>query len=234
MSENNINWLEKYIQQRIDTGEEGFWVSRNTNSSDSSEAIEKLERLRGEAEICRSCRLGHSRLNSCFGGGSVNSGLMFIGEGPGYNEDHEGKVFIGRAGRLLDKIIESTLGLARADVYVTNIVKCHPMKDPSDPEKRGNDRPPEKDELSACINKFLYRQIELIRPAVIVTLGGPATKTILDEEKGITKLRGRPRVISFGNHLIEVIPTYHPAYLLRSPNKKKEFLEDMKLVRSRF
>ena len=212
--------LKLFLKQRIDAGESGVWTE------------EEIERLRSQAQNCTCCSLGLTRLNACFGDGNHSARLMFIGEGPGFDEDHRGEVFIGRAGKLLTKIIESAIGVRRNDVYITNIVKCHPMKDPSDPEKRGNDRPPTRDELSACINRFLYKQIQAVSPEVIVTLGGPATKTILKTDQGITALRGKPVNMVFGKHTALVIPTYHPAYLLRNPSKKRETFEDTKLIRS--
>ncbi|NLB35145.1 MAG: uracil-DNA glycosylase [Elusimicrobia bacterium] len=234
MSERIKKNLIKYLEQREATGEKGFWYGPEEKSSSTSEdrAI-LLDDLRKKAEECRACPLGEFRLNACFGDGAYDSKLMFIGERAGDHVDHDGRVFIGRARKLLDKIIETTLGLKRSEVYVTNIVKCHPMKDPTDPDKRGNDRPPTEEELQVCINKFLFKEISIIRPKVIVTLGAPAGRTILNESRGITKFRGILRKVNFGGHEAEVIPTFHPAYLLRSPSKKREVQIDMELVKSR-
>ncbi len=231
MRDSSDELIKRYINQRIESGEPGVWYDKDPGESCSSPVAE-LESLRGELRECRACPLGETRLNPCFGNGSFSAGIMFIGEGPGFEEDHRGEVFVGRAGKLLDRIIDTMLGMSREDVFITNIVKCHPMKDPSDPEKRGNDRPPAPEELSVCIERFLYRQIELIRPGVIVTLGAPASKTILGSGEGITSLRGKPRRMSFKSHQAIVVPTYHPAYLLRSPSKKRDVFEDFKLIRS--
>ena len=184
-----------------------------------------FDSLREMVKNCRRCALGKSRLNAVFGSGSPKAKLMFIGEGPGFDEDHKGEPFIGRAGQLLTKIIEA-IGLKREDTYIANIVKCHPMINPSDPETRGNDRPPSPEEM-ACCQPYLDRQIELIGPTVICTLGNSSARTILSTETGISKLRGR--FVEYKG--IKLMPTYHPAALLRNPSLKKDVWEDMKLVR---
>jgi DNA polymerase len=193
--------------------------------------LSRFNVLEEEVKGCRKCPLGSVRINACFGNGNVESKIMFIGEGPGYEEDHKGMVFIGRAGKLLEKIIETTLGLKRSEVYITNIVKCHPMKDPSDPEKRGNDRAPVPAEVKACF-PYLIEQINLIKPKVIVTLGSPASKTMLDTDKGITSIRGKIFDVKYGDLEAKLVPTYHPAYLLRNPPKKSEMYEDTKVIKS--
>ncbi|MBN1822801.1 MAG: uracil-DNA glycosylase [Endomicrobiales bacterium] len=185
-----------------------------------------LDELKAKMRGCVKCRLGKSRLNLVFGTGDPKAGLMFVGEGPGFDEDHRGEPFVGRAGQLLTKIIES-IGLTREKVYIANIVKCHPMIDPSDPEKRGNDRPPAPDEAEACL-PFLEKQIELINPKIICTLGNSAAKWLLGMELGITKIRGK--FYEYKNTML--MPTYHPAALLRNPSLKKDVWEDMKKIRS--
>jgi len=156
--------------------------------------------------------------------------VIFVGEGPGYEEDHRGEPFVGKAGQLLDKILEA-IGLSRKTVYIANIVKCHPMKDPSDPEKRGNDRPPAPEEMQACCG-FLDEQLRLIRPSFIVTLGASAAKKMLGTEEGITRIRGR-----WGEYrvpdgpVIPLLPTFHPAALLRNPALKRDVWTDMKELR---
>jgi DNA polymerase len=185
---------------------------------------EKLELLKKEVKKCRKCGLGEKRLNAVFGEGSADADLMFVGEGPGFEEDHKGIPFIGRAGQLLTKIIEA-MGFNRETVYIANIVKCHPMIDPSDPEKRANDRPPTPDESGIC-KQYLDEQIKTIAPKVIVTLGSPSSKTLLNSIETITALRGNFRDYN-GTKLM---PTYHPAALLRNPNLKKFVWEDMKKV----
>jgi DNA polymerase len=161
-----------------------------------------------------------------FGTGNPKAELLFIGEGPGFDEDHKGEPFVGRAGQLLTKIIES-IGLKREEVYIANIVKCHPVIDPTDPEKRGNDRPPTPEEISSCLH-FLEEQIELIKPKVICVLGNSAARTLLATEEGISKLRGVFREYRG----FKLMPTYHPAALLRNPSLKKDVWEDMKLIRA--
>ncbi|MCB4791090.1 MAG: uracil-DNA glycosylase [Elusimicrobia bacterium] len=175
---------------------------------------------------CKKCPLGETRLNFVFGVGNPNAKLMFIGEGPGFDEDHQGVPFVGKAGQLLTKIIEA-MGFNRNDVYICNIVKCHPMIDSGDPEKRGNDRPPGLEEINSCIG-YLEKQIEIIRPDCICVLGNVAAKALLKTETGISKLRG-----TFCEYNgIKVMPTYHPAALLRTPSLKKDVWEDMKKVRN--
>ncbi|MDO9513543.1 MAG: uracil-DNA glycosylase, partial [Elusimicrobiota bacterium] len=177
--------------------------------------------------------LGKSRLHFVFGEGSPKARLMFIGEGPGFTEDHTGRPFIGRSGNLLTKIITEGMKLKREDVYITNIVKCHPMKDPSDPEKHGNDRPPSPDEVEKCM-PILLRQIDAIRPDVICTLGAPAAKIMLNRKDGISSVRGKIFDISplpeEPHYRVKLVPTFHPAYLLRNPPAKKTAWEDIKVV----
>lgn len=194
-----------------------------------------MDVLAQQVSKCRKCGLGHARLNAVFGVGSPKARVVFVGEGPGFQEDHQGEPFVGRSGQLLDKILETVLGLKRSDVYIANIVKCHPMKNPETPEAHGNDRPPTPEEISAC-RPYLDEQLRAIRPACIVTLGSVATKVLLGTDKGISTVRGRSYdypVELFGpGHPIKVIPTYHPAALLRNPNLKRDTWEDMKLLKS--
>ncbi len=190
----------------------------------NEKSADKLEALREETGKCRKCPLGKSRLNCVFGVGSPDADLIFVGEGPGYDEDHKGEPFIGRAGQLLTKIIEA-MGFTRETVYIANIVKCHPMKDPSDPEKRANDRPPTPEEMNAC-QPYLDMQFEIIKPKIIVTLGASSTKGLLKTEESISVIRGQVREYNG----IKLMPTYHPAALLRNPNLKKFVWDDMKRV----
>ena len=179
---------------------------------------ETLDDIRRDLGDCRRCKLWSTRTNLVFGEGDPNAALMFVGEGPGADEDASGRPFIGRAGQLLTKMIEA-IDMKREDVFIANVVKSRP------PENRA----PEKDESDACI-PFLFRQINAIRPKLIVALGNPAMQSLLNTKEGITRMRGKladyPRIDG-----IKVIPTFHPAYLLRSPDKKKEAWEDMKRVR---
>ncbi|MGC8729403.1 MAG: uracil-DNA glycosylase [Elusimicrobiales bacterium] len=193
---------------------------------------ESLEILRKKVSDCRKCKLGFSRNNAVFGVGNPYSSVMFVGEGPGWDEDHKGEPFVGRAGQLLDKILLS-IELDRTKVYIANIVKCHPMINPETPEARGNDRPPSEEEISAC-RFYIEEQIRIIKPKCIVTLGNTATRFILNEKTGVSKLRGKFYDIPqnfFFDFEIKVLPTYHPAALLRNPSLKKETWEDMKMLR---
>jgi DNA polymerase len=166
---------------------------------------------------CQRCKL-HTlgRKQVVFGVGNANADLMFVGEAPGGDEDEQGEPFVGRAGQLLTKIIEA-IGLKRDDVYIANIIKCRPP---------GN-RNPEPDEVEQC-EPFLFRQVEAVKPKVIVALGKFASQSLLRTTEPITRLRGR----SFNYRGATLIPTFHPAYLLRNPGSKREVWEDMKKVRA--
>ena len=164
---------------------------------------------------CPRCKLSGTRTNIVFGQGNPRAELMFVGEAPGREEDEQGLAFVGRAGQLLTKIIEA-MGRKRDDVFICNVLKCRP------PDNRN----PERDEVDAC-RPFLEEQIRLISPRAIVTLGTFAAQAILETDEPIGRLRGRWRE----KNGIRVMPTYHPAFLLRSPDRKKDVWEDMKLVR---
>jgi DNA polymerase len=166
---------------------------------------------------CRRCRLCEKRTNIVFGAGSPEARLMFVGEGPGHDEDLKGVPFVGRAGQLLTDII-GAMKLSREQVYIANVVKCRP------PENRT----PQPDEIEAC-RGFLERQIEIIAPSVIVCLGAVAVSALLGASGGITKIRGTFREFRG----TPVMPTFHPAYLLRSPDKKREVWQDMQQVMRR-
>lgn len=200
----------------------------------ASSIEEELGRIAAEVAACRKCPLGISRIKTVFGTGNPHSRVVFIGEGPGYEEDRRGEPFVGRAGQLLDKIL-AAMKLSRKDVYITNMVKCHPMINPSAPEARGNDRPPGPEEISAC-KPYLDRQLELINPAFIVALGSVAARSLLNSRLGIGALRGKwheypPGLLGEGK-TIRLIPTYHPAALLRNPDLKRDTWEDMKMLLS--
>lgn len=174
-----------------------------------------LEAIREDIGDCHRCKLHEHRRNIVFGEGNPQASLAFVGEGPGAEEDATGRPFVGRAGQLLDKII-GAIGLRREDVYIANIVKCRPPLN----------RTPERDEVETC-EPFLFRQLMLIRPRVIVALGSPAFQCLLKTKDSITRARGEWREWNG----IKVMPTFHPAFLLRSPDKKREVWEDMKKVR---
>jgi uracil-DNA glycosylase len=179
--------------------------------------FQSLEDLASFAAGCPRCKLSSTRTHIVMGQGNPHADLLFIGEAPGADEDAKGLAFVGRAGQLLTKIIEA-INLKREDVFIANILKCRP------PENRN----PEADEVEAC-RPYLSEQIRLICPKVIVTLGTFATQAILQTDLSIGRLRGRFHRMGE----IDVMPTYHPAYLLRSPERKRDVWEDMKLVRER-
>lgn len=173
-----------------------------------------LEAVRQEALSCRRCELSKTRTNVVFGSGNPDANILFIGEAPGYNEDVQGLPFVGDAGRLLDKILHA-MGLSRSEVYIANILKCRPP---------GN-RNPNPEEIMSCY-PYLLRQIDSIKPKVIVALGYVAAKTLLKTKRAMGQLRGN--FYDFRNTV--VLPTYHPAYLLRNPADKKKVWEDMQRV----
>jgi uracil-DNA glycosylase len=180
----------------------------------SPSRIITLEEVRKELGDCKRCKLHRTRRTIVFGEGNEKATLMFIGEGPGYDEDVQGRPFVGKAGQLLTKIIES-INLKREEVYIANIVKCRP------PQNRN----PEPDEIQSC-TPFLMKQIHVIQPRIICALGTFAAQTLLKTDTKISQLRGK----LFDLEGITVIPTYHPAFLLRNPERKREVWEDMKKI----
>ena len=176
---------------------------------------ETLDQIRQDLGDCRRCKLAPTRKTIVFGEGNPHADLVFIGEGPGADEDEQGLPFVGRAGKLLNRMMEA-VGLKRQDVYICNIVKCRPP---------GN-RTPEKDEVDAC-SPFLYRQIETINPRLICCLGAPAVRTVLGIKEGITKIRGK--FYNFGS--AKALATVHPAYVLRNPREEKILREDFEKIR---
>ena len=176
---------------------------------------ETLEQIRQDLGDCRRCKLAPTRKTIVFGDGNPHAELVFIGEGPGADEDEQGLPFVGRAGKLLNRMMQ-TVGLKREDVYICNVVKCRPP---------GN-RTPEKDEVDAC-SPFLYRQIEAIKPRLICCLGAPAVRTVLGIKEGITKIRGQ--FYNFGS--TKALATVHPAYVLRNPREEKILREDFEKIR---
>jgi len=175
---------------------------------------ETLKEIRSDLGDCQRCRLAGHRKNIVFGSGSPQAKLVFVGEGPGFEEDRQGEPFVGPAGQLLTKIIEA-IKLTRKQAYICNIVKCRPP---------GN-RNPETDEINTCF-AFLERQIAAIQPDYICALGAVAAQTLLNTAEPISQLRGRIHHYKG----IKVIATYHPAYLLRNPEKKRDVWEDMKML----
>ena len=177
---------------------------------------DSLERTRQDIGDCTRCKLHKSRTNIVFGVGNPKAELVFVGEGPGHDEDVQGEPFVGRAGKLLTQMIEA-MGLRRQDVYICNVVKCRP------PENRL----PERDEITTC-SPFLVRQLAVIQPKVICCLGACSAQTLLDTNQGISRFRGE----WFDYRGAKLIATYHPAYLLRNPNAKGEVWKDLQKVMS--
>jgi DNA polymerase len=174
----------------------------------------ELAAVRDRLGDCTRCKLAGGRTKLVFGVGNPHAGLMFVGEGPGADEDAQGEPFVGKAGQLLTKMIEA-MGFRRDEVYIANVVKCRPP---------GN-RDPEPDEIAAC-EPFLKEQIAAVRPKVIVALGRFAVQTLLRDATPITRQRGRWREYDS----VKLMPTFHPAYLLRNPPEKKKAWEDLQLV----
>ena len=174
-----------------------------------------LQELRDVLGDCTRCKLSQGRGRIVYGVGRADADIMFIGEGPGEDEDRAGEPFVGRAGQLLTDIITKGMRLRREDVYIANVVKCRPPRN----------RDPEPDEVAAC-EPFLIRQIELVRPRAIIALGRAAAQTLLRSNEAISRLRGRWH----DYHGIRLMPTFHPAYLLRNPGDKRLVWEDIKSV----
>ncbi len=204
--------------------------SRPTASLNPIATAEKSERLRilddTQVKSCRKCVLCQERTKTVFGQGSPDARLMFVGEGPGYDEDKQGLAFVGKAGQLLTKMI-GAMGLTRDEVYICNVVKCRPP---------GN-RTPNADEILACL-PYLREQVETIQPELIVALGAPASKTLLNTAESISRLRGNFHEYFLSGTTgvgpsIPVMPTFHPAYLLRSPDEKRKAWDDLQQVMQR-
>ena len=187
-----------------------------------AEKTAELENIAEQVNRCRKCELGSLRTNTVPGEGNPNARIMFVGEAPGADEDAQGRPFVGRAGQLLDKIIESC-GLKRSDVFIGNILKCRPP----------DNRDPRADEIICCL-PYLQRQIEIIDPEIIVALGAHAAKTLLNTTNSIGQLRGQfhEYIAGIGKPPVKLMATYHPAYLLRnySQENRRKVWEDMKKV----
>jgi DNA polymerase len=178
-------------------------------------AQETLDEIQKDLGDCQRCKLAPTRKKIVFGQGDPHAALVFIGEGPGADEDEQGLPFVGRAGKLLNRMIQS-IDMKREEVYICNIVKCRPPMN----------RTPEKDEVDAC-SPFLFRQIQAIQPKLICCLGSPAMKTLLGIKEGITRVRGQ--IFDFAS--TKVLVAYHPAYILRNPREEKVLREDFEKIR---
>ncbi|MCL4558268.1 MAG: uracil-DNA glycosylase [Deltaproteobacteria bacterium] len=218
----HIESLVEYVRYLKELGYEGFPAPPVPTTTESGHVGLQgtrdlsLENIRLAVSDCSRCRLGETRTNTVPGEGCHSASLMFIGEAPGYDEDREGRPFVGRAGRLLTDII-GAMGMRREDVFIANVVKCRPP---------GN-REPGEDEIRAC-SPYLFSQIDVIKPRIIVTLGRYSTATMLGlpPQMRISDMRGR----FFHYKGIKVMPTFHPAYLLRNEKDKRLVWDDMKLV----
>jgi len=206
--------LEDWLRFQRRLGWTGTPAARETQAAAQPQETGRaltLKAIREELGDCKRCKLAHGRTHIVFGDGSPRAALMFIGEGPGAEEDLQGLPFVGAAGQLLNNLL-SKLGLRREEVYIANVIKCRPP---------GN-RNPEADETGQCL-PFLLKQIEAIKPRVIVTLGRVATEALLGTQAPITRLRGQWQ--KYGK--IKVMPTFHPSYLLRFPRERHKTWEDM-------
>jgi uracil-DNA glycosylase len=214
--------LAEHLRFAAELGVPGFsrapaWKRPATaQEREGGSPAEALAAVRADIGDCTRCKLhGLGRRQIVFGVGNPKADLMFVGEAPGHDEDVQGIPFVGRAGQLLTKIIEA-IGLRREEVYIANVIKCRP------PQNRN----PEPDEVETC-EPFLFQQIDIVRPKVIVALGTFAARALLRTLDPISRLRGR----AYDYRGAKLIPTFHPAYLLRNPGSKREVWEDMKMVR---
>ena len=207
--------LHDYLLYQKERGVEGLPTHPHKSTLSKAQLLEEIRRELGE---CTRCKLHPHRRHIVFGSGNPEARLLFVGEGPGEDEDVQGKPFVGRAGQLLTKIINS-INLTREEVYITNIIKCRPPKN----------RNPEPDEINTC-QPFLLKQLDVIQPKIICALGTFAAQTLLETDEKISSLRGR--FISYRDTTL--IATFHPAFLLRNPQRKRDVWEDMKMIRKEY
>ncbi len=199
-------------------------IAAPEGSSDAAGALARLDD--GQVKSCRKCALCEARTNTVFGSGSATARLAFVGEAPGFHEDQQGVPFVGKAGDLLTKMIVA-MRLSRDDVYICNVLKCRPP----------NNRDPGADEVAAC-SEYLFEQLSIVQPEVIVALGAPAARTLLQTSTSIGRLRGKFHDFfvsgsSTRGNATPLMPTYHPAYLLRSPEEKSKAWADLQMVMKR-
>lgn len=215
-----LDQIDAALRYLCETGLTGFDCSQKNLEKiegwgkQTGGSVNTLEAIRSDLGECRRCGLHTGRKNIVFGTGDPGARLVFVGEGPGYEEDQKGEPFVGAAGQLLTRII-AAMHLSRSRVYICNVVKCRPP---------GN-RAPAADEIAACL-PFLERQIASLAPDFICALGATAARALLNTEEPVSKLRGR----FYDFRGIKVLPTYHPAYLLRNPDRKRDVWEDMKML----
>jgi uracil-DNA glycosylase family 4 len=212
-----VSWEPQEPKHPLEAGNRQLATDSAQLVTIARSAAEALAAIRADIGDCTRCKLHkQGRTQIVFGVGNPEADLMFVGEAPGGDEDIQGIPFVGRAGQLLTKIIEA-IDLERDDVYIANVIKCRPP---------GN-RNPDPDEVDTC-EPFLFRQIDVVKPKVIVALGTFAAKTLLRTQDPISRLRGRV----YDYRGAKLIPTFHPAFLLRSPERKRDVWEDMKKVRA--
>ena len=204
--------LKEHLKYQKELGIKNLLTSRD------AKVLLTLDEIRREIGDCKRCRLHAGRNHLVFGEGNPHAVLVFVGEAPGKDEDAQGRPFVGRAGELLTRIIEAT-DLTREEVYITNIVKCRPT----------HNRDPKPDEINTCL-PFLLKQLQSIGPRIICALGTFAAQTLLVTESKISLLRGRFH--DYGG--AKLMPTYHPAFLLRSPQFKRDVWEDMKMIKKEY
>ena len=187
--------------------------------------MNELKEIEDEIRSCKKCPLHLSRKNAVPGEGGISSGVMFVGEAPGYNEDIQGRPFVGAAGKLLTELIERVLGFKRSEVYITNVVKCRPP----------NNRDPEESEIEIC-SQYLERQIKAIRPSIVISLGRHSTLYFLSKAgvkaRGIMSVRGKPYKVRVSGIPFTLFPTIHPAAALYNPNQRSIIEEDFKRIRN--
>src|SRR5262245_31577960 len=186
--------------------------------NDAVERFSRLEELRQEASGCERCRLAENRTQVVFGVGNPDAELMFVGEAPGFHEDKQGFPFVGQAGKLLDQLLAG-IGLERSDVYVANVLKCRPP---------GN-RDPMPDEIESC-ESYLFRQVELIQPTLVATLGNFATKLLSGKQAGITRVHGQEQEVTLGGRRVLLYPLYHPAAAHYTPRMLEVLQEDFRRI----
>jgi len=221
-----VSGLRHYLEEEEKLGLEGWFLSSAaTRPKRGGEEMTgtkiypgDLQAIKAELGDCRRCKLHANRTQIVFGVGNPQAKLMFVGEAPGRDEDLRGEPFVGLAGQLLTRIIQA-IQLSREEVYIANIIKCRP------PENRN----PEPDEIAAC-EPFLIKQLQAIRPKLICALGNFAAQALLKTEEKISSLRGKFQEYQG----IPLMPTYHPAFLLRNPNRKREVWEDMKQIKREY
>ena len=211
-----VDALKFHVEEQIELG---FLESPQTrHPALVTSHFSCMEDIKSAVENCQSCPLHETRIKAVFGAGNEKARLVFVGEAPGADEDQQGQPFVGRAGQKLTQIVEA-IGLSRSEVYITNVLKCRPPKN----------RDPLPDEVHAC-EPYLIEQLRFIKPRVICALGAFAAQTLLRTDRRISSLRGRFHTYQG----IKLMPTYHPAYLLRNPKFKRDVWEDVKKIRTEY